>query len=96
MDWAHFGAALTRLFGVVALSFTADSYRHDTLCENAGTCFMTCESSAGARAGDFVADAGAIPVETPVAPASKISDIRIPALDGLRGLMTLFVIVSHF
>jgi peptidoglycan/LPS O-acetylase OafA/YrhL len=56
---------------------------------------MTYESSAGAGAGDFVADAGVIPAEKPMAPA-KISDIRIPALDGLRGLMTLFVIVSHF
>jgi peptidoglycan/LPS O-acetylase OafA/YrhL len=28
--------------------------------------------------------------------AKPVSDIRIPALDGLRGLMTLFVVISHY
>jgi peptidoglycan/LPS O-acetylase OafA/YrhL len=30
------------------------------------------------------------------APTQAVSDIRIPALDGLRGLLTLFVLFSHF
>jgi peptidoglycan/LPS O-acetylase OafA/YrhL len=55
---------------------------------------MSLQSSVGAGAEDF-ADAAATPAEQPSGPA-KTSDIRIPALDGLRGLMTLFVIVSHY
>lgn len=52
---------------------------------------MTLQTSIGASAEDFVADAGLARPKT-----SAKSDIRIPALDGLRGLMTLFVILSHF
>ncbi|MBB4197292.1 hypothetical protein CCR94_14765 [Rhodoblastus sphagnicola] len=54
---------------------------------------MTYDSSLGAGAEGFIADAGLASAEKPKA---KVSDIRIPALDGLRGLMTLFVIVSHY
>jgi len=53
---------------------------------------MTLQTSVGAGAESYVADAGL--VREPTTPAK--SDIRIPALDGLRGLMTLFVIVSHY
>jgi peptidoglycan/LPS O-acetylase OafA/YrhL len=60
---------------------------------------MTYQPSAGA--GDFIADAASAR-ETGGREADaggagvRASDIRIPALDGLRGLMTLFVIVSHY
>lgn len=36
------------------------------------------------------------PNTAPKSKAKAPSDIRIPALDGLRGLMTIFVVVSHF
>jgi peptidoglycan/LPS O-acetylase OafA/YrhL len=52
---------------------------------------MSVPTSIGAGAEPFVVDAAAT-----AKPAAKASDIRIPALDGLRGLMTLFVIVSHY
>ncbi|PPQ40325.1 Peptidoglycan/LPS O-acetylase OafA/YrhL, contains acyltransferase and SGNH-hydrolase domains [Rhodoblastus acidophilus] len=49
---------------------------------------MTYDTSVVPGAADFA--------EAPARAAPKTSDIRIPALDGLRGLMTLFVIVSHY
>jgi peptidoglycan/LPS O-acetylase OafA/YrhL len=36
------------------------------------------------------------PIASAGAPARTVSDIRIPELDGLRGLFTLFVLLSHF
>ncbi|SDQ95506.1 Peptidoglycan/LPS O-acetylase OafA/YrhL, contains acyltransferase and SGNH-hydrolase domains [Rhizobiales bacterium GAS113] len=38
----------------------------------------------------------ALPQADVIAKPRAASDIRIPALDGLRGLMTLFVLYSHF
>jgi len=59
---------------------------------------MSVPTSIGAGAEPFVVDAELLAADGDLAarPASKASDIRIPALDGLRGLMTLFVIVSHY